>query len=168
MRTYGSVVYALDFGQSILRPPLQQIGLDGLVRLRVPRLHPRTCVPGARRWPVGRGAIPKTGRQSRPYCKTCHGTLGLAPTRPRAEDDGRQSRGAEVLRDFPGFVVGRRSRCSHLSTSQSRVRQAAKITQFFVLAKHHKEQTESQQNSTTDALRPNAVAALSNFAEPIA
>ena len=31
----------------------------------VPRLHPRTSVSGARRWPIGRGSVPKDDRQSR-------------------------------------------------------------------------------------------------------
>ena len=34
-------------------------------RLFVPRLHPRTGVSGSRRWPIGRGSVPKADRQSR-------------------------------------------------------------------------------------------------------
>jgi DNA-binding winged helix-turn-helix (wHTH) protein/tetratricopeptide (TPR) repeat protein len=59
------------------------------IRLFVSRLHPRAGVSGARRWPIGRGSVPKADRQSRFYRKRCYGTLGPAAAWPRAEDDGR-------------------------------------------------------------------------------
>ena len=40
-------------------------GVYGIVRVCVPRLHPRTRIRGARRWPIGRGSVPKADRQSR-------------------------------------------------------------------------------------------------------